>query len=148
MKTFLKTKTVDVDGETVTITQISGLERFEFLDYCTDLPKPAQVVKPAENATEQEKEKFLEEMSNNIKQWQRVNFMGQSRLVAYGYKEAGDELEERHKMIMSSMTPEQVQLLHNEIAKFSGIPLPEPVDETNESDSSSEEAQEPADPKG
>lgn len=148
MKTFLKTQIVQLDGEDITITQLSGLDRFDFLDYCTDLPKPEQPVEPGENATILEKDKYLEEMSKNIKQWQRINFMGQSRLVAYGYKEPGDDLEERHKQIMGSMTPNQVKFLHDEIAKFSGIPLPEPVEETDESSSEPEETQEPADPKG
>lgn len=149
MKTFLKTQNVTVDGEEIVITQISGLDRFDFLDYCTDLPKPENPLKPAEDASEQEKEKYLDEMSKNIKQWQRVNFIGQSRLVAYGYKEPSEDLEERHNQIMRTMTPDQVKYLHDEIAKFSGIPLPEPVVETesDESDVNSEEAPEPVDPK-
>ncbi len=148
MKNFLKTKEVPLDGEEVTITQLSGLERFDFLDYCTDLPKPDQPEPPGENATQLEKEKYLEDMSKNIKQWQRINFMGQSRLVAYGYKEPSEDIDERHQQIMSSMMPDQVKLLHDEIAKFSGIPLPEPVEETDEPSSEPEETQEPADPKG
>lgn len=144
MKNFLKTKEVPLDGEKVIITQLSGLERFDFLDYCTDLPKPEQPEPPGENATQLEKEKYLEEMSKNIKQWQRINFIGQSRLVAYGYKGEEDNLEEHHKQIMGSMTPDQVKLLHDEIAKFSGIPLPEPVEDKD----ATEEPQEPADPKG
>ena len=148
MKNFLKTKEVLLGDEKVNITQLSGLERFDFLDYCTDLPKPEQPEPPGENATQLEKEKYLEEMSKNIKQWQRINFMGQSRLVAYGYKESDEDkdLDERHQQIMSSMTPDQVKLLHDEIAKFSGIPLPEPVEDTDENEP--EETQEPADPKG
>jgi len=86
-------------------------------------------------------------MSANIKNWQRVNFIGQSRLVAYGYKDAGEDLELRHEQIMASMTPEQVKHLHDEVARFSGIPLPEPVEEAEESSSEPEETQEPADPK-
>lgn len=144
MISFLKTKTVDVEGDQVTITQLSGLDRFDFLDYCSDLPKPENPAKPSEEATEQEKEKYLEEMSNNIKQWQRVNFIGQSRLVAYGYLDAGEDLESRHQQIMTSMTPGQVKLLHDEIAKFSGIPLPEPVEDNAES---TDEPTEPVDPK-
>ncbi|WP_039432787.1 hypothetical protein [Vibrio navarrensis] len=147
MKTFLKTQEVNLDGEVIVITQLSGLDRFDFLDYCTDLPKPEQPVNPGENSTAQEKEKYLDEMSKNIKQWQRINFMGQSRLVAYGYKEPGDDLEDRHRQIMGFMTPDQVKFLHDEIAKFSGIPLPEPVEDADEPNSESEETQEPVDPK-
>ena len=149
MKTFLKTKSVVLDGENVTITQLSGFDRFEFLDYCTDLEKPKEPVKPEDESDSQAQEIFLQEMEKCLKRWGRVNFGGQSRLVAYGYVLDDEELslDERHQQIMSSMTPEQVKVLHDEIARFSGIPLPEPVDETNESDSV-EEAQEPADPKG
>lgn len=147
MKSFLKTNTVDLDGEPIAITQLSGLNRFDFLDYCTDLPKPPTPTNPGAKATQEEKEAYLEEMSSNIKAWQKVNFTGQSRLVAHGCLEFGETLDERHTAIMSSMTPNQVKFLHDEIAKFSGIPLPEPVDETTESDSA-EEAQEPVDPKG
>ncbi|PSB82681.1 hypothetical protein C5F61_00080 [Photobacterium damselae subsp. damselae] len=72
--------------------------------------------------------------------------MGQSRLVAYGTKFDIDDLEERHQYIMSSMMPGQVKELHDEIAKFSGIPLPEP--EETEELAEPEKESEPADPKG
>ncbi|EMK3400818.1 hypothetical protein V8066_004520 [Vibrio parahaemolyticus] len=144
MKTFLKTQTVQLDGEDITITQLSGLDRYDFLDYCTDLPKPKQPIKPPEDASELDQETFMAEMEKCLKQWGRVNFVGQSRLVAYGYVADGEDLEERHQKIMSSMTPDQVKFLHDEIAKFSGIPLPEPEKETTESQ---EEPAEPVDPK-
>ncbi|MBE3670997.1 hypothetical protein BOO25_18890 [Vibrio navarrensis] len=152
MKVFLKTKTVEVDGEPVEVTQLSGLDRFNFLDYCTDLPKPKQPKKPGENATELEIENYMDEMSKCLKQWQRTNFVGQSRLVAYGYLGAGENLEDRHKQIMTSMTPDQVKFLHDEIAVFSGIPLPEEVaeeDSTSEASAQDEAVTaENADPKG
>ncbi|HIF9531187.1 TPA: hypothetical protein ACX6S4_003606 [Photobacterium damselae] len=148
MKNFLKTKSVDVDGEQIVITQLSGLERYDFLDYCTDLPKPIQPIKPSEDASQAEQDVYINEMEKCLKQWGRVNFIGQSRLVAYGYKEAGETLEDRHEMIMSSMTPDQVQLLHNEIAKFSGIPLPDPVEDNAEPGTAeTEESLDPTDPK-
>ena len=149
MQTFLESKTVPLKDTQITITQLSGLDRFNFMDYCTDLPKPKNPVKPAEDASQEECEKYLEDMEKNIKQWHRVNFMGQSRLVAYGYRDGVEDLDERHNQIMASMTPEQVKFLHDEIAKFSGIPLPEPdTQENTESEEDvSSEPQEPVDPK-
>lgn len=152
MKTFLKTKEVEMDGEKITITQLSGLDRFEFLDYCTDLTKPQQPVRPADDASQQEQDAFLEDMGKCLKQWGRVNFIGQARLVAYGYmvEDEESELDDRHQTIMASMTPEQVKFLHDEIATFSGIPLPEPVDENTDTSTEqpTEEQTEPVDPKG
>lgn len=152
MKTFLKTKEITVDDESVTITQLSGLNRFDFLDYCSDLPKPAQPEKPSDDATEQDFERYLEAYEKCLKQWQRVNFTAQSRLVAYGYLESGNDLEERHQLIMATMTPEQVKFMHDEIALFSGIPLPKEPEEapepTNAESEKTEEQLEPVDPKG
>ncbi|MDN3696792.1 hypothetical protein QWY97_05430 [Vibrio cortegadensis] len=152
MKTFLKKKSIPFEGDNIEITQLSGLERFDFLDYCSDLEKPTQPKQPAEDATEQEFEQYYEAMEKCLKKWSRVNFIGQSRLVAYGYQISDIELEERHQMVMSSMTPELVKLLHDEIAVFSGIPLPKEAEETSEPDHAdaeqSEEQLEPVDPKG
>lgn len=148
-QTFLESKTIPINGVDIEITQLSGLDRFNFMDYCTDLPKPKNPVKPAEDSPQEEFEAYLEEMDKNLKQWHRVNFMGQSRLVAYGYRNGVEDLDERHNQIMSSMTPEQVKNLHDEIAKFSGIPLPEPESQSNTETTSDEltEEQEPIDPK-
>lgn len=147
MKSFLKTKNVPFCDETITITQLSGLERYDFLDYCSDLPKPDAPDKPAEDASDKELNQYYEAMSAVVKKWERLSFMGQSRLVAYGTKFDIADLEERHKYIMSSMMPDQVKELHDEIAKFSGIPLPEPEEETEEP-ADSEKESESADPKG
>lgn len=147
MKSFLKTKNVPFCDETIKITQLSGLERYDFLDYCSDLPKPDTPDKPAEDASDKELNQYYEAMSVVVKKWERLSFMGQSRLVAYGTKFDIDDLEERHQYIMSSMMPDQVKELHDEIAKFSGIPLPEPEEEIEEP-ADSEKESEPADPKG
>lgn len=144
---FLETKVIPLNGKDVEISQLSGLERFDFLDYCSDIPRPKTPLKPDENAMPEEQEQYIEDMERNLKNWARVNFIGQSRLVAYGYKALDEDLEKRHQIIMASMTPEQVKFLHDEVAKFSGIPLPEPVEDTDKPNSESEETQEPVDPK-
>ncbi len=122
------------------------------MDYCSGLPKPSQPEKPGDDASEQDMERYLEEFDKCLKQWQRINFTGQSRLVAYGYLEAGDDLEQRHQLVMSTMTLEQVKFLHDEIANFSGIPLPKEPEKASEPDNAgaeqTAEQSEPADPKG
>lgn len=147
MSSFLKTKNIEVDGEQVTITQLSGLERYDFLDYCSDLPKPEAPDKPAEDASAKEMNQYYEAMLIMAKKWERLSFIGQARLVAYGTKFDIDDLDERHQYIMSSMMPDQVKQLHVEIANFSGIPLPEVNDESEELDDSQKES-ESSDPKG
>ncbi len=146
MSAFLKTKEVQLGSETVVVTQLSGLERFDFLDYCTEIPKPEEIERPADDATEQEKEQYLLAMGHFISKWERVNFTGQSRLVAYGCKSLNGDIDERHQIVMNSMSIEQVKTLHDEIAKFSGIPLPKPSDNTEESEEP-EKQKEHADPK-
>lgn len=156
MKTFLKRNTIEFEGEKVEIVQLSGLGRFDFLDYCSDLDKPIQPKQPAEDATQEELEQYYGQMEKCLKQWARVNFTGQSRLVAYGYQVSDDTsdetLDERHQKVMSSMTPEQVKFLHDAIADFSGIPLPKEPEESGETESTDvkedAESQEPVDPKG
>ncbi|ELB2927319.1 hypothetical protein QNE77_001953 [Vibrio alginolyticus] len=155
---FLKTKDVDVNGVMVTITQLSGLERLEFMDYCSEVEEPVRPIKPDENATELEQEKYFTELNKYTQKWFRINFLIRARLVAYGYRNNVENIEERFHEIISIMTPEQIEMLHYEIASFSGLPVPEKP-ETAPSDGSetttatdtamTEETtpQEPTDPK-
>lgn len=132
---FLKTKTVPVDEISVTITQLSGLERLDFMDYCSEIPEPERPAKPDESASESEQDNYLVELNKYTKKWFRINFLVQARLVAYGYRDGVEDIDERHKQIMSLMTPEQVETLHYEIASFSGLPAPA-QEETASSDGS------------
>ncbi|MBM5067025.1 hypothetical protein HYO03_13370 [Vibrio parahaemolyticus] len=155
---FLKTKTVTINEVSVTITQLSGLERLDFMDFCSGISEPERPPKPDENANEEEQERYLIDLNKYTQRWFRINFIVQSRLVAYGYRDGVEDIEERHKQIMSLMTPEQVETLHYEIASFSGLPVPA-QEETAPSDgsettTSTENAttedtttQEPTDPK-
>ncbi|HHG3263600.1 TPA: hypothetical protein ACPVX8_001290 [Vibrio parahaemolyticus] len=149
---FLESKTIQVNGIEIQITQLSGLDRFDFMDYCSVLATPDRPEKPSEEATEAEQEKYLMALDRYSKQWYRINFTARARLVAYGYRNGVDDLEERHKQIMATMTEDHVSYLHDEIAKFSGIPLPEPettteVETSTETASEETTTQEPVDPK-
>lgn len=147
MSSFLKTKNIDIDGEQVTITQLSGLERYDFLDYCSDLPQPEKPEPLSDDATSDQKDAYSRAVEKAFKQWQRTNFIAQSRLVAYGYKDAGDDVETRHQTVMSTMTIAQVEFLHDEIAQFSGILLPKSAEEPDDSDDDPETEEAPSDPK-
>lgn len=147
MTSFLKTKNIDIDGEQVTIIQLSGLERFDFIDYCSGLPQPEKQEPLNDDATSDQKDVYSRAVEKAFKQWQRTNFIAQSRLVAHGYKDAGDDLETRHKIVMSTMTIEQVQFLHDEIAQFSGISLPKPAEKPDDPNDESEAEQALSDPK-
>ncbi|EJI1395464.1 hypothetical protein NDL36_000437 [Vibrio parahaemolyticus] len=149
---FLESKTIQVNGVDVVITQLSGLDRYNYMDFCSDLPEPDRPIKPELDASEDDKENYLKGMSKYVQKWQRLNFMAKARLVAYGYRNGVDNIDDRHNEIMSIMTPEKVAELYKEIAAFSGIPL---EDETSTSENTSSETtttsdsttQEPTDPK-
>ncbi|HDI3225462.1 TPA: hypothetical protein PMB55_000724 [Vibrio cholerae] len=140
---FLKKKKVALEGGEIEVTQLSGLERYDFIDYCTSLSRPEIPVMPSEDASREEKEAYLEECQKVAKQFERLTFICRARLVAYGCKaEPNTDIEERHQSVMASFTDEQVKKLHDEIALFSGIPI-QSADENAEQ----EEQGEPVDPK-
>ncbi|MDV5034054.1 hypothetical protein [Vibrio diabolicus] len=148
---FLESKTIQVNGVDVVITQLSGLDRYNYMDYCSDLPEPERPIQPAEDASEEEQEKYLIALGKYAQKWQRLNFIAQARLVAYGYRNEVHDINDRHNEIMSIMTPEKIAELYNDIAAFSGIPLAEDYTSTEETSTTenSEETttQEPVDPK-
>nr|WP_319556003.1 hypothetical protein [uncultured Vibrio sp.] len=149
---FLESKTVPVNGVDVLITQLSGLDRYNYMDFCSDLPEPERPIQPAEGASEEEQEKYLLALGKYAQKWQRLNFIAQARLVAYGYRNDVHNIDDRHNEIMSIMTPERIAELYQEIASFSGIPLPEDSTSTEEETSTAESSeetttQEPVDPK-
>ena len=149
---FLESKTVQVNGVDVVITQLSGLDRYNYMDFCSDLPEPERPILPAEGASEEEQEKYLVALGKYAQKWQRLNFIAQARLVAYGYRNDVHNIDDRHNEIMSIMTPEKIAELYQEIASFSGIPLPEDNNSTEEETSTTESSEEtttqdPVDPK-
>ncbi|UTV29000.1 phage minor tail protein domain-containing protein [Photobacterium atrarenae] len=145
--TFLKKQTVDVDGQSVEITQLSGLERFDYLEYCADLPQPDEVAPMGENPSEEQKKQYAQAIAKAHRTWTKLTFLFHSRLVAYGLKGEATDIEQQHQVVMSTMTPDQIKHLHDEIARFSGMPLLN--DEQNESseESTIETSSEPIDPK-
>ncbi|MCG6227112.1 phage minor tail protein G [Vibrio furnissii] len=145
MKTFLKKKDVPVGDQSVTLTQLSGLERYDFIEYVATLSKPKMPVQPPEDAPISEKDAFLNNIEKVLNEFKKLTFIAQSRLVAYGCKEFGNDIDCRHQFVMDNFMPDQVKLLHDEVAVFSGIPLnQEPEDgAAGESTDASKESVDP-----
>lgn len=55
---FLKEKTIPVGEQELTIRQLSGLDRFDFMDFCSDQTLPERLETPEEDASREEKEAF------------------------------------------------------------------------------------------
>lgn len=146
---YLKSKTVPIGDQTVTLTQLSGLARFDFIEYLAELERPETPVRPADDAPIDEKETYLEQFEKVVHQYRKLTFIGQSRLVAYGLMVPGEDIEQRHRYVMNNFTCEDVQTLHDEVAVFSGIPLNNTDESTQSSDEqgSDDSPQEPVGPK-
>ncbi|ENQ1529584.1 hypothetical protein ACEOHI_000841 [Vibrio parahaemolyticus] len=155
MATFLKQKTVPVGDDKVTLTQLSGLDRYDFMDFCSEQTFPESVEALSENASKEEKEAQLQKMEKVTRQWNRLNFIMQARLVAHGTHFDIDDIDERHQYVMTAMSKEQIKELHDEVAKLSGMSLPDEAPsseedaepETPEKDGEQEDDLEPVDPK-
>ncbi|HCZ9045838.1 TPA: hypothetical protein O4G41_002337 [Vibrio alginolyticus] len=155
MATFLKQKTVPVGDDKVTLTQLSGLDRYDFMDFCSEQAFPESVEALSEKASKEEKEAQLQKMEKVTRQWNRLNFIMQARLVAHGTNFDIDDIDERHQYVMSAMSKEQIKELHDEVAKLSGMSLPDETPsieedaepETPEKDGEQEDDFEPVDPK-
>ncbi|NVC95960.1 hypothetical protein FC650_20595 [Vibrio natriegens] len=147
---FLKTKTVPVGDGSVTIKQLCGLGRYDFMDFCSDQTFPESIEALPEDASKEEKEAQLAKMDKVTRQWNRLNFVMQARLVAHGTDFDINDIDERHQYVMTAMSKEQIKELHDEVATLSGMPLPDeaPVsDENQPAEDSEQEDQEPVDPK-
>ncbi|HHF3249198.1 TPA: phage minor tail protein G [Vibrio alginolyticus] len=155
MATFLKQKTVPVGDDKVTLTQLSGLDRYDFMDFCSEQAFPESVEALSEKASKEEKEAQLQKMEKVTRQWNRLNFIMQARLVAHGTNFDIDDIDERHQYVMSAMSKEQIKELHDEVAKLSGMSLPDETPsieedaepETPEKDGEQEDDLEPVGPK-
>ncbi|MCG9699545.1 hypothetical protein L1D19_05285 [Vibrio natriegens] len=155
MATFLKQMTVPVGDDKVTLTQLSGLDRYDFMDFCSEQPLPESVEDLSKDASKEEKEAYAQKMHKVTRQWNRLNFIMQARLVAHGTHFDIDDIDERHQYVMTAMSKEQIKELHDEVAKLSGMSLPDEAPsseedvepETPEKDGEQEDDADPVDPK-
>lgn len=144
---FLSKKSVPIGDGSVTVTQLSGLERYEYIEYTSNLEQPAMPVQPDDSASESEKQQYLDAMAKIINLFGKITFQARARLVAYGMKDLDmPNLDERHQFVMAHFTEEHINTLHDEVALFSGIPLPKAKD-TAEEPEQTEHQEGPIDPK-
>ncbi|WGY45031.1 phage minor tail protein G [Vibrio sp. ABG19] len=144
---FLSKKKVPIGDVSVTVTQLSGLERYEYIEYTSNLEQPSMPVKPDDSAPESEKQQYLDAMAKVINLFGKITFQARARLVAYGMKDWDmPNLDERHQYVMAHFTEEHINTLHDEVAEFSGIPLPKSKDPEADH-KQSEPSEGPIDPK-
>jgi hypothetical protein len=118
---FLKKSVLKVNDVEVSIHQLSGLDRFEFTEFTSNIEYPPELNKPSDDAPIEDKEAFLKQASKLVAQWNKVNFVNQARLVAYGMKTPDEDIDEKHQWVMASFAPEDVEMIHIEVAKLSGM---------------------------
>lgn len=140
---FLKNKTVEVNDIHVVIYQLSGLDRFDFVEYTSELKGLKKPEPIAEDAAPEVIDEYWWALTKWQKSWSRATFIGQARLVAYGlYRSSeyeGKSIDEVHQYVMSSMKEEHIKSLHDEVAIFSGIPLPKQEETQNVDNGEQEE---------
>ncbi|HIF9551119.1 TPA: hypothetical protein ACX6S2_003443 [Photobacterium damselae] len=140
---YLKKSDVEINGKKIGIRQLSGLERFDFLDFVSMLEYPKKLQELDNNVTQDEMELYLVDMHNLMREISKTTFQGQSRLVAYGIdieELDSSNIDERQRWVMSSFSAEDIKILHDAIAVLSGMPLPD-QEQSDESASDSEPAE-------
>lgn len=139
---FLKASNIDINGSKIEFRQLSGLERFDFLDYVSTLKYPDQLAEPEKDASKVELEQYMNDMHRVMRDISKTTFKGQARLVAYAivHDDVTElNIDERHQYVMSSFSVEDVKALHDAIAVLSGMPLPD-QEQSDESASDVEQA--------
>jgi hypothetical protein len=144
---MLETKTIKIGELSLTITQLSALDQSDFIEALDEVELPKQpLIDLPENASQDEMfhaERAIKKYSNRIN---RLVLEQQALLVAYGLKNSDEyaeheDIQSIKNVILKTFSSQMVTEIHNEVAVFSGIPLPE----NQELDESSEK--EPIDPK-
>lgn len=144
---YLKKDTVSIDGHDISIRQLSGLERFEYFEYLASMKMPETPIRPrGEMLTEEQEDAYQQALQANSVAWRKINFDGQSRLVAYGLvdDELSDDINERHKTVKGWFHDTTITQLHDAIAILSGMEMNVEKEETTDGSTDPEEGDESA----
>ena len=133
MKSFLVSKTIQVMDQKIEITELSGLERFDYLIWCSEQERPLH---PEKGAPDCDVVKYIYNTQQYI---HRIN----CRLAAYGCKDIAEDIDSRFNLITQITSPEVAKKLHDEIAEISGLNPINKSEDNKENDSDKE----PIDPK-
>jgi hypothetical protein len=133
---FLKKKTVEVEGNELVIHQISGLDRFDYIEFSLQMGRPTLL-----NLDEVQKlsDEELKDYQDSLREWERFVFRCKARLVAYGTMEPTENIEDKFVEVMQGFTTSHIDYLHDEIAELSGMVAP--------AKEKPEDQEDPADPK-
>lgn len=133
----LKTKTITLGEESLTLHEASGLDYLDYLDYISDNPLPPT---PTPDAT-------AAEIAAYIRNTKRVDLLQVSRLVAIGlYRELALSIDQVQQDIMQNWHIGVVRSVFLEAIKLNGLYKETAENPDAESESLTDEA-EPATPK-
>lgn len=135
---FLKKTEATIEGQAIELTQISGLDRYHFIEYLHEQSKLAELKKPSDEGNS---EQYLIELEKYIREMDFINFKLSCRLIAYSTlrdvppDEREYKIESQQLKIMSSFSSEQIKELSTIAAELSKIPM---GDDGDSSDADSE----------
>jgi len=115
---LLKTEVIEVDGQSITVFELSGLGNVEYFEYLHDLDVPEEL--PAEPTAKQVNKCNLA--------WKRYAFSAQSRLAALALLPGEDNylslnINDYQQQVQRTYTQEVIREIHNKCAELSGIEL-------------------------
>jgi hypothetical protein len=118
---FLKKKTVTIEGTDLEIHQISGLDRFDYIEFSLKQERPSLLDKESVQKLSDEE---LKDYQDSLREWDLFIFRCKARLVAYGTMAPSENIEQKHIDVMTGLTTAHIDYLHNEIAELSGMVEP------------------------
>lgn len=147
---FLKTETIDINGQPLLLTELSGLDRFEHIEYCAGLEEKAPQ-KPDElpdDATEQQMEAHNLAIMRWCSLWEKLSFESQVNIVAYGVRfneclDGIDTQEARRQWVWANLSTKMIKKIHNALARLCEMA----VEPQYVGDEKAPEPEEPIDPK-
>lgn len=133
----LKTKTITLGEESLTLYEASGLDYLDYLDYLSENPLP---VTPSPDAT-------AAEVSAYIRNTKRVDLLQVSRLVAIGlYRDLALPIDHVQRDIMQNWQLGVIRAVFLESIKLNGL-YKETAENTEAESDSQDDESEPVTPK-
>ena len=133
----LKTKTITLGEESLTLHEASGLDYLDYLDYLSENPLP---VTPSPDAT-------AAEVSAYIRNTKRVDLLQVSRLVAIGlYRDLALPIDQVQRDIMQNWQLGIIRAVFLESIKLNGL-YKETAENTEAESDSQDDESEPVTPK-
>lgn len=127
MSIYLKCKQVEVNGCLVDISQISGYDRFEYLEWMSLIQEPEIPIQPDDNASLIDRKAYTKLLAAADRAWARISFNCQCRLIAHSFCQIecnkSQTIEDTYQRCLTNLSLEDAKTLHDEIAILSGMQL-------------------------